>query len=118
MGWTRKGRKGTFRYFDKAGKLVTDPSKIERFEKLAIPPAWKDVWISPSGRAKLQATGYDQAGRKKYIYHVDFRAAQKRAKYDKRIRFAEKLPKLRATIADHLDKDELDRERVSAIALR
>src|SRR3954463_13083411 len=118
MGWTRKGRKGAFRYFDHAGKLLTDPSKIERIEKLAIPPAWKDVWISPSGRAKLQATGYDKAGRKQYLYHADFRAAQEQAKYDNLIRFAEKLPELRATMAEHLDKDELDRERVSAIALR
>src|SRR6478735_10186698 len=118
MGWTRKGRKGAFRYFDQTGKLITDPAKIERIEKLAIPPAWKNVSISPSGRAKLQATGYDKAGRKQYIYHLDFRAAQEAAKYDKLIRFAEKLPELRATMAEHLDKDELDRERVSAIALR
>src|SRR4051794_31536099 len=118
MGWTRKGRKGAFRYFDQAGKLITDPAKIERIEKLAIPPAWKNVWISPSGRGKLQATGYDKAGRKQYIYHVDFRASQEQAKYDKLIRFAEKLPELRATMAEHLDNDELDRERVSAIALR
>src|SRR3954451_4855550 len=118
MGWTRKGRKGAFRYFDQTGKLITDPAKIERIEKLAIPPAWKNVWISPTGRAKLQATGYDKAGRKRYIYHVDFRAAQEQAKYDKLIRIAEKLPELRETMAEHLDKDELDRERVSAIALR
>jgi DNA topoisomerase-1 len=118
MGWTRKGRKGAFRYFDQTGKLITDPARIERIEKLAIPPAWKNVWISPSGRGKLQATGYDKAGRKQYIYHVDFRASQEQAKYDKLIRFAEKLPELRATMAEHLDKDELDRERVSAIALR
>src|SRR3954451_24829671 len=118
MGWTRKGRKGAFRYFDQTGRLITDPSKIERIEKLAIPPAWKNVSISPSGRAKLQATGYDKAGRKQYIYHLDFRAAQEAAKYDKLIRFAEKLPELRATMAGHLDKEGLDRERVSAIALR
>src|SRR3954451_9959902 len=118
MGWTRKGRKGAFRYFDQAGKLIADPAKVERIEKLAIPPAWKNVWISPSGRAKLQATGYDKAGRKQYLYHVDFRASQEQAKYDKLIRFAEKLPELRATMAEHMDKDELDRERVAAIALR
>ena len=92
--------------------------QIERIERLAIPPAWHDVWISPSPRAKLQATGYDKAGRKQYLYHPDYRAAQEQAKYDKLIRFAEKLPELRATMAEHLDKDGLDRERVSAIALR
>jgi DNA topoisomerase I len=118
MGWTRKGRKGAFRYYDQRGRQITDPAKIERIEKLAIPPAWKNVWISPSARGKLQATGYDKAGRKQYLYHTDFRAAQEQAKYDKLIRFAEKLPELRATMSDHLDKDVLDRERVSAIALR
>ena len=118
MGWTRKGRKGSFRYHDARGKKITDEAKIERIEKLAIPPAWKDVWISPSARAKLQATGRDKAGRKQYLYHSDYRAAQEQAKYDKLISFAEKLPELRATMAGHLDNPELDRERVSAIALR
>jgi DNA topoisomerase I len=118
MGWSRKGRKGAFRYYDRDGRRITDPAKVARIEQLAIPPAWTDVWISPSARAKLQATGYDKAGRKQYLYHADFRAAQERAKYDKLIRFAERLPDLRATMAEHLDRDELDRERVSAIALR
>ena len=118
MGWTRTGRKGAFRYVDRSGKRITDPAKIERVEKLAIPPAWKDVSISPSGRAKVQATGYDKAGRKQYIYNADYRAAQEQAKYDSLIRFAEKLPELRVAMAAHLDKDGLDRDRVSAIALR
>src|SRR5262245_57417557 len=117
-GWTRKGRKGGFRYVDQRGRQIKDEAKVERIEKLAIPPAWKDVWISPSSRAKLQATGRDKAGRKQYIYHPDYRAAQEQAKYDKLIRFAEKLPDLRVAMTEHLDKDELDRERVSAIALR
>jgi DNA topoisomerase-1 len=92
--------------------------KVERIEKLAIPPAWRNVEISPSARSKLQATGYDKAGRKQYLYHADFRAAQEQAKYDKLIRFAERLPDLRATLAADLDKEGLDRDRVSAIALR
>src|SRR4051795_12716913 len=117
-GWTRKGLKGSFRYFDQQGREIRDEAKLERVQKLAIPPAWKDVWISPSAKAKLQATGYDKAGRKQYLYHADYRAAQEQAKYDKLIGFAEKLPELRATMAEHLDKDGLDRERVSAIALR
>jgi DNA topoisomerase IB len=117
-GWTRKGRKGAFRYLDQNGRPIRDEAKVERVQKLAIPPAWKDVWISPSPKAKLQATGYDKAGRKQYLYHPDFRAAQEQAKYDKLIRFAEKLPELRATMAEHLDKDGLDRERISAVALR
>jgi DNA topoisomerase IB len=118
MGWTRKGRKGAFRYFDRNGRRITDPAKIARIEQLAIPPAWKDVCISPNPRAKLQATGIDKAGRKQYLYHTDFRAAQEQAKYDRLIRFAERLPALRTTMAEHLDQDGLERERVSAIALR
>jgi DNA topoisomerase-1 len=118
MGWTRQGRKGSFRYLDQRGRRIADPAKLERIEQLAIPPAWKDVSISPSPRAKLQATGSDKAGRKQYLYHPAYRAAQEQAKYDKLISFAEKLPELRTTMAKHLDKDALDRERVSAIALR
>jgi DNA topoisomerase-1 len=118
MGWTRKGRKGAFRYFDGRGRQIRDAVKVGRIEQLAIPPAWKDVWISPSAKARLQATGYDKEGRKQYLYHADFRTAQEQAKYDNLIRFAEKLPELRAAMSEHIDKDELDRERVSAIALR
>jgi DNA topoisomerase I len=118
MGWTRIGRKGAFRYVDARGRTIDAPDQIERIEGLAIPPAWRDVWISPRASAKLQATGVDRAGRKQYLYHPDYRAAQERAKYDRLIGFAEQLPALRAAMAEHLDNDELDRERVSAIALR
>jgi DNA topoisomerase I len=118
MGWSRRGRKGSFRYFDARGRRISDAAKVERIERLAIPPAWRDVWISPSASAKLQATGYDKAGRKQYIYHANYRAAQEQAKYDKLIRFAETLPTLRATMADHLDDEDLGYERVAAIALR
>jgi DNA topoisomerase I len=118
MGWSRKGRKGAFRYYDSSGKRITDDPKLARIEALAIPPAWKDVWISPRSTARLQATGYDAAGRKQYLYSADFRAQQEQAKYDKLIRFGEALPALREAMALHFDQDEFDRERVSAIALR
>jgi DNA topoisomerase I len=118
MGWTRRGRKGAFRYYDSRGKRITDEAKLARIEALAVPPAWKDVWISPRATSKLQATGYDTAGRKQYLYSADFRAQQEQAKYDKLIRFGEALPALREAMALHFDQDEFDRERVSAIALR
>jgi DNA topoisomerase-1 len=117
-GWTRTGRPGAFRYLDAKGRQIRDEAALARIQQLAIPPAWKNVWISPSARAKLQATGYDRAGRKQYLYHEDYRAAQEQAKYDGLIRFAERLPQLRAATADHLDREGLDRERISAIALR
>jgi DNA topoisomerase-1 len=116
-GWRREGRR-RFRYLDSQGNRITDPAKIERIEALAIPPAWKDVWISPRPNAKLQATGVDAAGRRQYLYHPEFRAQQEQAKYDNLILFAERLPVLREAMAAHMEKDPRDRERVSAIAVR
>jgi DNA topoisomerase I len=115
---SRVGSKRAFRYLDGRGKPIQDPAVLERIEELAIPPAWSDVWIAARPGAKLQATGYDKAGRKQYLYHPDYRAAQEQAKYDRLIRFGEHLPELRAAMTGHLDEDELDRERVSAVALR
>jgi DNA topoisomerase-1 len=118
-GWRRRGSKGRgFRFYDSRGNEITDEAKVARIDALRIPPAWRDVWISPSAKAKLQATGYDAAGRRQYLYHPDYRAAQDQAKYDKLIRFAEHLPQLREKMAEHMDHDVVDRERVSAIALR
>lgn len=118
-GWQRRGSKRRgFRFYDSGGKEITDLAKLARVESLAIPPAWRGVWVSPSSKAKLQATGYDVAGRRQYLYHPDYRASQDQAKYDKLIRFAEKLPDLRAEMTKHMDQDALDRERVSAVALR
>jgi DNA topoisomerase I len=117
-GWRRAGRKGRFRYVDARGNHITDPAKLERIEQLVIPPAWRDVWISPRSNAKLQATGLDAAGRRQYLYHPEFRAQQEQAKYDRLIRFAERLPLLREAMAEHMDLDSLERERVSAVAVR
>ena len=118
IGWTRKGSKRRFRYFDASGREITDERKLDRIRSLAIPPAWGDVWISPSPRAKLQATGVDAAGRKQYLYHPAFRARQEQAKYDKLIRFAERLPALRGAMAEHMALEGLPPEKVAAIATR
>ena len=118
IGWTRAGSKRHFRYLDADGRRITDEPKLERIRALVIPPAWRDVWISPSPSAKLQATGVDAAGRRQYLYHASFRAQQEQAKFDSLIRFAERLPELRAAAAEHMGHDVLDRLRVSAIATR
>jgi DNA topoisomerase-1 len=112
------GSSGRFRYLDARGNAITDEEKLERVRALVIPPAWKDVWISPNASAKLQATGVDAAGRRQYLYHATFRAQQEQAKFDKLIRFAERLPELRAAMAEHMEHDTLDRLHVSAIAMR
>jgi DNA topoisomerase-1 len=117
-GWRRLGSRGRFRYADARGKPVKDPDALERIDALRIPPAWRDVRISPRPYAKLQATGIDRAGRMQYLYHADYRARQEQAKFDKLIRFAERLPDLRAAMAEHMDQDPLSFEWTAAVAVR
>ncbi len=117
-GWRRSGSRRRFRYHDAHGREISDEAKLERINALAIPPAWKEVWISPSARAKLQATGVDAAGRKQYLYHPAYRARQEQEKYDRLIGFAERLPGLREAMAEHMELEGLPAEKVAAIAVR
>jgi DNA topoisomerase I len=117
-GWRRKGRKGSWRYFNSRGKEITDPEKIARIEELVIPPAWRDVWISPRPRANLQATGVDRAGRRQYLYHPEFRARQEQEKFDKLVRFAERLPELRKVMSKHMARESFEPEWTCALAVR
>jgi DNA topoisomerase-1 len=95
-----------------------DEQALERIAALSIPPAWQDVFISPRSGAKLQATGLDSAGRRQYLYHPEYRARQERAKFDKLISFAEKLPDLRAAMAKHIEQEPLSYEWTAAVAVR
>ncbi|HET9085604.1 MAG TPA: hypothetical protein VFN41_14500 [Candidatus Limnocylindrales bacterium] len=117
-GWRRIGTKGDFRYVDADGRPITDPGRLERIRKMAIPPAWTEVWISPDPSAKLQATGIDAAGRRQYRYSDDFRRHQDQLKFDRLTRFAGMLPILRMVMTKHMDAETLGRDRVTAIALR
>jgi DNA topoisomerase I len=117
-GWRRLGSRPGFRYEDSRGRPITDEAALARIDSLAIPPAWKDVWISPRPNAKLQATGVDKAGRRQYLYHPEYRARQERAKYDKLVRFAERLPALRAAMAEHMEQEPLSYEWTAAVAVR
>jgi DNA topoisomerase IB len=117
-GLTRKGGKGRFRYYDRHDRRITEPAVLARIEALVIPPAWTDVWIAARPNAKLQATGVDKAGRRQYLYHPDFRAQQEQAKYDKLIRFAERLPALRAAMTADMGCECLCHDRACAIAVR
>jgi DNA topoisomerase-1 len=115
-GWRRLGTK-RFRYVDARGRPIADEEDIARIAALAIPPAWTDVWISPNARAKLQATGVDAAGRKQYLYHASFRAAQERAKFERLLVFAAGLPSLRARMDGHLRKGPYEEEWACALAV-
>ncbi len=115
-GWRRLGRK-RFRYEDAHGDPIDDEEALDRIRSLAIPPAWTDVWISPNPRAKLQATGTDAAGRRQYLYHPDYRAAQEQEKFDRLVRFGELLPGLRKQMAGHLALGPYDPSWAAAVAL-
>jgi DNA topoisomerase I len=115
-GWRRHGRR-RFRYVDARGRPIEDEAALERIRSLVIPPAWEDVWISPNAKAKLQATGIDQAGRRQYLYHPEFRAAQERAKFDRLLRFATSLPGFRARTRRHLKLGPYERDWTCAIAV-
>ena len=117
-GWTRVGSRRHFRYLDGRGKRITDPAKLERIQALAIPPAWKEVWISPRPTAKLQATGVDTAGRRQYLYHEDYRAAQEEAKFHKLVRFADALPAFREAMSKHIELEPMAPDWTCAVAVR
>jgi DNA topoisomerase IB len=93
----RRGR--GFEYLDPDGARVEDPEVLERIAQLAIPPAWREVWICMDPLGHLQATGVDAAGRKQYVYHDRWRAHRDRRKFDSMVAFGEALPGLRRRVA-------------------
>jgi DNA topoisomerase I len=118
-GITRRGRGKGWEFFDAEGNKVTDPATIERCKALAIPPAWSDVWICPHPNGHLQAVGTDDAGRRQYRYHDEWRRRRDAEKFDRMLDFAEVLPDLRRTCAEHLAATaEPTRGRVLACAVR
>lgn len=119
MPGIRRERAGDgFRYRDTKGAIIDDPELITRIKKLAIPPAWTDVWISPRVNGHLQATGRDQRGRKQYRYHARWREVRDEAKYDRMLAFGQLLPRIRARIEEDLARPGLTREKVLATVLR
>ena len=110
----RRVRGKTFRYLDAEGRPVRDPATLTRIRKLAIPPAWTDVWICPHPEGHIQATGRDARGRKQYRYHADWRAERDAAKYARMSEFAGLLPRARARMARDLARPGLPREKVLA----
>jgi DNA topoisomerase IB len=115
----RRVRRGRgFSYADDRGRPIADPETLARIRELAIPPAWQDVWICSDPNGHLQATGSDAAGRKQYLYHEHWRARRDREKFERAVRFAKRLPRLRTQINADMDADGLQRERVLACAAR
>ena len=117
-GITRRRRGRGFEFVDADGERVDDPEDIQRIAELAIPPAWKDVWICPLQNGHLQATGIDARGRKQYLYHPQWRRRRDQEKFDSMTHFARALPKMRRRVAKDLTRTGLPRERVLASAVR
>lgn len=116
-GLARRRRGRGFEYLDARGERLRDDDALERIRALAIPPAWKEVWICRDPLGHLQATGLDAAGRKQYLYHPLWRARRDRAKFDVMLEFAAALPRLRRRARRELGGEEMTRERVVACAL-
>jgi DNA topoisomerase-1 len=117
-GYTRKPRNGEFEYLDTQGKRIRDEQRILRLKRLAIPPAWTDVWICPSSTGHVQATGRDARRRKQYRYHERWRELRDENKFDRLTDFAKALPKIRRRVAKDLKLRGLPREKVLATVVR
>jgi len=130
-GIARRRRGRGFEYRDPAGDRIDDPEALERISQLAIPPAWREVWICMDSLGHLQATGFDAADRKQYLYHPRWRSHRDRQKFDSMIAFGEALPRLRRRLGKELaartdggrastskTSEDLSRERVLACTVR
>jgi DNA topoisomerase I len=117
--WRRSGSKSRgFRYETANGRPLEDEAALERIRSLVIPPAWRDVRISPSPRSHLQALGVDKMGRVQRIYNPSFVARRARRKYEKIERFGEALPLLRRKANEDIGREGLGKERVLAAVVR
>ena len=117
-GISRVRRGSGFSYEDADGKRVTDKDTLARIRSLVIPPAWKDVWISPSPRGHIQATGRDARGRMQYRYHQLWSQTRDETKYERTLGFARALPRLRRRVERDLRRRGLPREKVLAAVVR
>ena len=113
----RRHGKG-FAYADVDGERLSDEAALARIHALRIPPAWKDVWISPWPNGHLQAVGTDAAGRRQYLYHESWRRRRDEEKFQRMVAFAEALPSVRRAVSAELARRGLGRDRVLACALR
>jgi DNA topoisomerase-1 len=117
-GYSRRKCGKGFKYIDEEGRTITCSSLKERLSGLVIPPAWRNVWICTDEDGHIQATGFDEAGRKQYIYHPRWHEASAAHKYGRLILFAGLLPAIRRTVRNDLESPELSKRRVVAAVVR
>lgn len=117
-GIRRVRTRGRPRYVGPDGKRIEDEATLERIRRLAIPPAWTDVWICTDPRGHIQATGRDAKGRKQYRYHPRWRSVRDDAKFERTLAFARRLPRIRARVERDLERPGLPRDKVLALVVR
>ncbi|OBV37896.1 DNA topoisomerase IB [Janthinobacterium psychrotolerans] len=113
-GIERRGKPGKFHYVDADGQRLKDEDALERIRKLAIPPAWTDVWICTRANGHVQATGRDARGRKQYRYHARWRQVRDEAKYERMLSFGRALPAIREAVDAGMKLPGMPREKVLA----
>ena len=113
-GITRKPNGDGFEFRDTDGSLITDERNLDRIRKLAIPPAYTNVWICRDPRGHLQAVGRDARGRKQYRYHAKWREVRDEAKYGRMLAFGRVLPTIRAQVDRDLALPGLPKRKVLA----
>jgi DNA topoisomerase-1 len=116
-GWTRRRVGKGFIYLDQRGERL-EPESVDRCKLLVIPPAWKQVWICPVPNGHLQAVGTDDAGRRQYLYHPQWRINRDKSKHDRVLTVAARLPEARESVAGDLKLDGMPYERALATAFR
>lgn len=114
--WRRRCGKG-FTYHDARGRHIKSEAMLDRIRRIVIPPGWNDVWICASKDGHIQATGRDVRGRKQYRYHNDWTSDRDQDKFERMLKFASKLPKLRGRLRSDLARTGLPREKVLAVAV-
>jgi DNA topoisomerase IB len=117
-GYRRRRAGRGFAYYDADGSLIKDGDLLDRIRALAIPPAWKDVWICRWPNGHIQATGVDAAGRRQYRYHDQWRARRDAEKHERVLEIAHQLPDVRDAVRAGLRSRGLTRDRVLACAIR
>ena len=118
LGITRKPAESGFDYFNPDGTQILDDAVLARIRKLAIPPAYTNVWICRVPNGHLQAVGRDARGRKQYRYHARWRVIRDETKYNRMLQFGRLLPRIRERVAADLSKPGLPREKVLAALVR
>lgn len=117
-GWTRRRSGSGFVYLDLESRRIVDAEHLDRITTLAIPPAWREVWICPLPQGHIQAAGLDDAQRRQYLYHQQWHARRARLKHEHVLQVARRLPAARRRVRADLALDGFPRDKALALAFR